>query len=227
MPHNRFFVDQNLNKGDEITLQDAEFKHFHVMRVQKEDMIELVNGKGQLAIAKVHTKEQKKAKVKIYSIQEEIQSQRYVLALAFIKTPLLEWVLEKSTELGITEFWLFQGEKSLSIRLSQSKLHRFRQIFISSMKQCGRLFLPTLQMYDSLKELPSFPGTKFYGEITTTKILKKVSSPSMMVIGPESGFSKNEKTFLDQNHFQKTRLHKNILRAETAAIIGSYFITES
>lgn len=226
MPHNRFFVHQPLKNQKSITIQDTELKHLHVMRVETEETIELINGKGFLATAKMVQKDRKKAELEILNLKEEKQTQRSILALGLIKIPLLEWVLEKATELGITDFWIFHAEKSMSIRISASKQERFQQILISSIKQCGRLFLPKIEFFDSLQKLPSFSGEKFYGDIAGTDSFKTTKDSALIAIGPESGFSEKEESFLKKNYYKGISLHKNILRAETAAIIGSYQLSQ-
>jgi 16S rRNA (uracil1498-N3)-methyltransferase len=132
----------------------------------------------------------------------------------------LEWTLEKATELGATEFWLFPGKRSEKKDLSKSQIHRLETILINALKQCGRLYLPKIILKPPLEEWQIPSGSLFFGDFSTTTPLKKTFDDTVtFFIGPEKGFSPAE-TLLLREKFKAhpISLHENILRAETAAI---------
>lgn len=114
MPHNRFFIDAPLNKGDTVLLLDDEAHHLmRVMRTPAGAVVELVNGRCVLASARV-VKMDKKS---VWLLVEEQHTTPYpstpiILCQALPRFNRLEFIVEKGTELGMTELWLFPGDLS-------------------------------------------------------------------------------------------------------------------
>ena len=211
MPAYRFFSLSS-------TIENEEFHHLvHVMRHKVGDEIELVNGKGSLSRALIASIEKKSAHLNILSTYtENPPEERYSLVQGIPQGSKIEWVLEKGTELDIDDF-IFFGCKDFSI----NKLDRFHHILVAAMKQCGRLFLPTLSFYSSLKEVP-LHHDMCYGDPKGIPYTRG----SQMVIGRESGFSEEERDLLQQKG-QGVSLGKHVLRTETAAIIAAYAMTKN
>jgi 16S rRNA (uracil1498-N3)-methyltransferase len=211
MPVHRFFSTAS-------TIEDEEFHHLiHVMRNEVGDLIELVDGRGSLSIAKITGINKKAASLEILSTHTEAPpAARYSLVQGIPQGTKIEWVLEKGTELDIDDF-VFFGSKDFST----NKLSRFHHILVAAMKQCGRLFLPTLSFYSSLEEIPLHKDF-CYGDFQGDKEVKA----TQIVIGPESGFSKEEREYLKQKG-RGVSLGRHVLRTETAAVIGAYSITRN
>lgn len=221
MPADRFFVDLPLQNT--LTLEDEEFHHLtKVMRIRIGETVELVNGKGELAEAELIALEKKSCTLKIVSHKEvSPPEQTVILALALTRPSSLEWALEKGTELGATEFWLFPGDQSEKKELSSSQLQRLETILINALKQCGRLYLPTMVLKPALKKWEIPVGSLFFGDVSPkVPVLKGPFSKTVFFfIGPEKGFSPSETQILkDKFQASPISLHENILRAETAAI---------
>lgn len=53
MPENRFFSKKPLEINSDVQIKEDEFKHIKILRVQPGDLVELVNGNGRLAKAKL------------------------------------------------------------------------------------------------------------------------------------------------------------------------------
>lgn len=229
MPDDRFFVSERFSEKSRTTLKDQELHHLlHVMRVEVGETIELINGKGQLAKAVLEKVEKQQAHLAIHEvISEEPPSHTLILAQALPRLPRLEYLLEKATELGVTEIWLFPGEYSERKELSPSQLQRLQQILISAVKQCGRLHLPKLVLKPALFAWQPMNISAYFGDTNPQakpllSVLDKEQAPdSLWLTGPEKGLSLKEEDFL--KHFlnvQGVSLHSNILRVDTAAISG-------
>lgn len=223
MPDNRYFLDAPLSSHALVSLEGDEWHHLtHVMRAKPGKCIELVNGRGQIARATLTALHKKSATAHVEEI-EELPFPQYslVLAQALPLPSILPWIIEKGTELGATAFWLFPGEKSKSIYLSDNQRRRLYQTTISSMKQCGRLYLPSIVEKPRLIDWQEpLQGSLFFGD-PTSSIAISLPPPGDIVlfIGPESGLSINEVEFLQKSlNVKGIRLHPNTLRTETAAI---------
>jgi Uncharacterized protein conserved in bacteria len=61
MPFNRFYLENALEANSQVSLEGSELHHLaHVMRVREGEHVELVNGKGSLAEAKLISLDKKK-----------------------------------------------------------------------------------------------------------------------------------------------------------------------
>lgn len=230
MPVERFYCPTELRLNETIDLVDQEFHHLaHVIRAEVGDSIEIVNGKGILAHATIETLQKRKAHLKIVSVSSgKPSSFKMILAQAMPRMMnRLDTVLEKATELGMDEIWLFPtqlGERKL---LTTHRIERFSSITISAMKQCGRLFLPKVVMMPQLEEWKTLPCPSFFGDLSPEAPLfkdkwknREGQTGVLFFIGPESGFSDKEELELKRLGAAGVRLHRNILRTETAAIMA-------
>lgn len=232
MPIERYFVENVFCVHDCQEIEGAEFHHLaHVMRTRKNDVIELVNGRGALAKASVLEITKQKAMVKIEEVaQEPLHPCRLILAQAFPKPNRLDFILEKGTELGVDSFWLFPGMLSPKKEFFPQQLERARQVTIAAMKQCGRLTLPNIVMQPSLEKLFSTESSHcaFFGDLSPDalpfenvwKNLHTFSYPVVFVTGPESGFHQKEVDFLKNQGVLGVKLHPYILRTETASLMA-------
>lgn len=225
MPTNRFFYKDPLQQGQSILLAGEEYAHLKVMRPREGEKIELVSGSGQLAHALVQALERHAAHLLIESVEQEKKPFSLILAQAFIKQPKLEWVVEKATELGASEIWLFPGELSERDKLSSNHLQRLHQLTIAAMKQCGRLYLPQIVEKPPLSQWNQVEGELLFSDLDMTAPFlweqRLGASTPILLIGPESGFSSSEKNIaLGTLHAKPVRLHTNTLRAETASLVA-------
>lgn len=222
MPENRFYLDSPFHEKNCVELREDEFHHLKVMRKNLGDPLELVNGKNELAECTLESITKNSARIQIEKIFRVSPKQRkIILAQALTRPAPLEYIIEKGTELGATEFLLFPAERSEKKELSENQRRRLHLITISAMKQCGRLDLPTILEKPSLSRWAHFAGAKYFGDVRE-KAPRIASSPSqediLFFIGPESGFSDQEVKILENLQAKGVKLHENILRVDTAAI---------
>lgn len=228
MPHNRYYFDGVLEGT--VSLEGDEFHHLaRVLRSNEGDCVELVNGKGTLCIAEVVDLGKHAVKLAVQQIVEERPAPPpLILAQAIPRMNHLEWIIEKGTELGATEFWLFPGLLSEKNTLSETQQKRLNHLCVSSMKQCGRLDLPQILFKPKLLEWKPVEGTMLFGDTAAdapylwdVPLVRPLPSPVVLFIGPEKGFDPKEVGFLSQIlKAQGVRLHPNILRAETAPLVA-------
>ncbi|MBS0620167.1 MAG: 16S rRNA (uracil(1498)-N(3))-methyltransferase [Verrucomicrobia bacterium] len=227
MPHNRYFVDADLRVDASCHLEGGEFHHLaRVLRARTGERVELVNGRGFLAEAEVASLSKDFATLEVHSVYEEKAKKRErILIQALPQMTHLEWIIEKGTELDATAFWLFEGMYSEKKGLSPNQLERLTHLSIAAMKQCGRLDLPSILWKPPLTSWEPLQGTLFFGDLSEdAPYLWEVpgkEGPTYLCIGPEKGLHPKERShLLDQMGGCGVRLHKNILRAETAPLVG-------
>ncbi len=135
----------------------------------------------------------------------------------------LEFALEKCTELGITNFILFDSERTIS---KADKIDRWRKILLSAMKQSLHSFLPGIKVHD-FNNIINFPGTKVAFEQSASKkiseFVNNYDETYYFIFGPEGGLSEKELNFFDGENIYK--IYNNRLRTETAVVSAAALIT--
>lgn len=144
------------------------------------------------------------------------------LGIGILKKDKLEWVVEKSTELGVNGITFLLLDHCVK---KEANIDRLERIIRSAVKQCGRSQEPRITGPVSLidwleivgswadKHLICNPGGKNIMELSKS-LPEKIS----VLVGPEGGFSQNELYLAGQSEFLTLNLGKRRLRAETAAV---------
>jgi len=231
MPAERYYLSEKFGVGEELFLVEDEFQHLtRVMRAKESEEIELVNGAGGLASAIIERLEKKRAVLKIEKVSTESpSSKKIILAQAIPRINRLDFIVEKGTELGMSELWLFPGKLSERKDLSEHQLNRLKAVTIASMKQCGRLFLPNILLKKPLDKWESLPSPAFFGDLNPqAPLLQSTKIPDQVIffIGPESGFTDDEEKKLQTLGAQGVKLHPNILRTDTAALVALALLSQ-
>lgn len=136
----------------------------------------------------------------------------------------MEWTLEKAVELGVTTIRPVLTERSrtrLDDRQAARKLAHWRAVATAAAAQCGRTWLPDLEMPRPLADLwePAPCDTRLFLSPEAGVSLTSLGAPEgrvALLVGPESGFSEGECRHAVDAGWQPVRLGPRILRAETA-----------
>lgn len=233
MPHDRFFTAQQLTIGTEVALSEDEGYHLaRIMRVAVGETIEVVNGQGWLAQATVEAIQKRTVTLRIVNIHQDPPPRReIILAQALPKVNRLDTIIEKGTEIGATQIWLFPGQRSEKRDLSPNQLQRVHALTISALKQCGRLYLPKIEIKPVLEKWTELPCKGFFGHTSddapTFQQLWQQEKPKDIIffVGPEAGFTPHEIRILKRLEATGVCLHNNILRTDTASIVALSLIS--
>lgn len=142
------------------------------------------------------------------------------IAIACIKPKRLEWCIAKLTELNVADVFLLETDRSQRIQVNYTRL---QTIATESSEQCNRLDIPTIHPIQTLENfLSTLQGGWSFGHTKATNNENKRYDG--IVVGPEGGWSDQEILKLTEK-CSAIRLHQNILRSETAGIIGLHTIT--
>lgn len=235
MPAERYYHPTTFAKGDTLFLEDQEYHHLlHVMRIREGETVEIVNGCGQLAAATVQKLEKKRAILSLTIVEHAPPPKaKLILAQGTPRQNRLDFIIEKGTELGVTEFRLFPAEKGEKKGPTDGQKERLKSVAIAAMKQCGRLYLPEITYMPPLEEWTSPNITSYFGDTRpeAPSLLKRwnqetVKHEVMFFIGPESGFSDKEVAAMVRLGATGVTLHPNILRTDTAAIAALSVISQ-
>lgn len=224
----RFYIDILFQCDQLLNFENEEHRHLKVLRVIESETIEIVNGKGAIAIAQVTKIEKDKTQVVITNvINHPPPSSKIYLGIPLMRPSKLEWVIEKATEIGAFAFFLFTAEKGTQKSLTEHHIDRLSKIQVAALKQSKRLYLPKLEIFPSLKHLPLNDAKCFFGCVQDqTPFLQPdpCKKDVLFISGPESGFSNRELQLLNEKGIG-IRLSQHILKAETAPIVASSVFT--
>ncbi len=215
-----YFSEEIDLDNNTIIIKGDELKHLTtVMRHKPGDKIFVTDGKGSL----FETVFEKAAKEKLETAIITTTCFKNNYQNVFFCIPLLrnperfEFALEKSVELGITNFIIYTAKRSVKKNV---KAERLNKIVLSAMKQSLRTFLPSIIHLENLAAIVKNDGEFFVLHQGAEKKLKDVrinrEKNSYFLFGPEGGFDISELEFFSNNDFYK--LSVNRLRSETAVI---------
>ena len=215
----RYFAKERNN--DEFILNNDDMRHIKlVMRMKDNDEIIVVQDKKPYLCYLLENKVIIKEKLESYA-----NDLPYVcLIIPILKENKMDYILQKSTEMGVSEIITYYAERSVikETNNNQKKLDRWMRIIKEASEQCHRLDIPKISI-KNLNEL-ALEGKNI---ICTTneksqylkKILKSIDIYDRIniVIGPEGGFSEKEEELLLKS-FVPTTLGQRILRVETVPL---------
>lgn len=221
----RYFVKEKEN--DNFKLDASDVHHIKkVMRCKTNDKIEVVydNNVYLCNIDNIDTLD-----LSIIDIYEEDRDANIELtiAISLVQEQKFDLILQKLTELGVTNIIPVKTERSIvkiDSNKEEKKKTRWETICKEASEQSHRVTIPKIHNIVTLKEL-----LKHKKQINLICSLNEKTLPLdnylnndvkdiLFVIGPEGGFSAKEESFLMENGFNATTLGKRVLRVETAAI---------
>lgn len=200
----------------------------NVLRLKSGQPLVLFNGDGNeypatlIEVSKRHVRVTVDAKLSI-SCESPLSIH---LGQAVSKGERMEFVLQKSVELGVTEITPLTSERSV-VKLSEErwakKHEQWQKIIASACEQCGRNRLPTLHPVTSLASWAqqSTQQMRLTLDPRAERKLAQLSVPKeglRLLIGPEGGLSEHEVYHAQQQGFIGIQLGPRILRTETAAL---------
>jgi 16S rRNA (uracil1498-N3)-methyltransferase len=225
----RFFLPRNFIRNGTATLTSGQAHHLRdVLRLKDGDAVELFNDCGEVYTGTVRLC---RAQVQIGDLRRiaaEKTPGRLVLAVSLIKAVRFEWILQKSTELGVEEIIPLET-RFCDIRIPPARLgprmKRWERIVQEACKQCRRPALPRIRQplpfrdFVSIGDYRSFSRVLFHERAEQDWRPDNLSSGQMILCtGPEGGWEDREVQLAEKAGFGIYRMGPWILRAETAAL---------
>lgn len=219
---NRFYFDGLLVPGSEVELAGEEFHHaVRVHRTRVGEEVELFDGRGGAAAAVVRAIDRSAARLELGDRVDSREPRLAItLGVALIHPEKFELVLQKATELGVSELVPMQTDLS-EIRPERvaGRRERWQKIILEAVKQSGRSRLPILSPPLTADAVMKRSGTKLFLEAGEADGPPASASDAVVVlVGPEGGWSEREVALARTAGCHFTPLGVRRLRAETAAI---------
>lgn len=225
-PRLRLFVPDDLGPQTAIALDQAQSHYLaHVMRAAVDEPVSLFNGRDGQWLSRISSLGKRGAVVTAESQSRPQRAEPDLWLLAApIKRERIDLVAEKATELGASLLWPVITQHTATSRINTDRLAAHLR---EAAEQCERLTVPRLQDPAPLRQAltgwdPSRP-LLYLDESGGEPLAQIVQSlpadlPLAVLIGPEGGFSVQERTWLRSLPMVRpVTLGPRILRAETAA----------
>ncbi|BFU96628.1 MAG: Ribosomal RNA small subunit methyltransferase E [Nitrospira sp.] len=155
-----------------------------------------------------------------------------VLAQALLKGEKMDWVIQKSTELGVDHIVPVQTTNAV-VKVRPDRVEhqraRWERIALEAAQQSERWTVPTIGDPTDLSKAKAAyqSAAKFIlAERSTEMSLTTVTLPTgahqtiLLAIGPEGGWNEDELRLMREQGYRPLTLGSRILRAETAAIVA-------
>ena len=219
----RLFFKEKIVNSKSIAL-DSEKTHYlkRVMRKKNGDKITIFNGKEQweveLNLTEYTVKPEKKTGM--LGFVPDIY-----LYFSLLKNKQTNYLIEKVCELGVKKIIPLKTEFSENFT---PNLCRLKKVAIEAVEQSNGILVPEIEKLSSLKEVLKNWNKKrkvfFCDEDRKGKKISKISLSKKdkvaIFIGPVGGWSLKDKQLFESIEVNKINLGKNILKADTAAIVS-------
>lgn len=139
----------------------------------------------------------------------------------------LELVIQKATEIGVSEIILVRSSRcimKIKKEDEEKKLMRYQKIALEASEQSHRLKVPVINKIIDFNDIGKYQFSKGYiayeneDNFSFHEEVFKRSDSIGIIVGPEGGFSQDEVEFAEKNNYRSVTLGKRILRSETACI---------
>jgi 16S rRNA (uracil1498-N3)-methyltransferase len=222
----RLFVPQDLAPGYGVILTLDQSRYLtSVMRQVIGAQVALFNGRHGEWTATLTENGKRGALLKVdEQVRPMALGPDLDLIIALVKRGRVETIVEKAAELGVRRVRLTMTRRT---NVDFVKLGRLDAIAMEAAEQTGRLDVPTVEDPEKLDKILDDwdPARKlvFCDEggdaLPAIQALAGSSAPAAILIGPEGGFSPEERERLRSLPFvTPVSLGPRILRADTAAI---------
>jgi 16S rRNA (uracil1498-N3)-methyltransferase len=222
----RLYVEASLGPGARVPLADTQAHYLTtVMRLKSGDRVLVFNGIDGEWSAVLEMARRTAALTLDAKTREQAVTGDLHYLFAPLKTARLDYMVQKAVEMGVSRL---QPVLMQHGQVARVNIERVRANAIEAAEQCGILALPDIGKPVTLTEhlAERDPGRclVFCDEDAATSspitaLGGHARAPVAVLVGPEGGFSENErKLLLEQSNVIRLSLGPRILRADTAAV---------
>jgi 16S rRNA (uracil1498-N3)-methyltransferase len=222
----RLHVETSLSDGAEFTLAKEQAHYLvHVLRLGQGDTVALFNGHDGEWLSYITTVTKKSVDVRI---ERNISAVKAPPDIDYLFAPLkharLDYMVQKATELGARRLRPIITQRTIAERVN---LERMKANAVEAAEQCNLVFVPeVLEPTTLAKALAAWEPSRqlIYCDETASvanpiDALKRIKPPAAVLVGPEGGFTNEERAHLKSLAFVTAiSLGPRIMRADTVAI---------
>lgn len=224
----RLYVAQTLSQSKHIALDDDNAHYVRsVLRLKKDDAVNLFNGSGGEFLCQVNEVSRKAVLIEVKSwVERDVESPLQItFGLGISRGDRMDLSIQKAVELGVYSITPILTERCvvhLKGEKEAQRLQHWQKIIQHAAEQSGRTTLPGLTGITAIQNwVQHQDGLKIfldpYAE-TSLANLAPSNGKVTLLTGPEGGFTDQERAIAKAAGFIPVRLGPRVLRTETAAI---------
>lgn len=229
MKLHRFYVGE-LDLPHDFWLQDKALFHqwTRVLRFKVGRELVLFNDKQKVKLYTISKIGDNAVHLKLVTdMKPHAPRKNIYLCFSLLKKDKTDWVLQKATELGVSHFVPVLSDRTEKTGFS---IERAQKIVIEAAEQCGRAEVPKVREPIALKRAVESLEHKAdlcvaeQGLSVAESALQEAHSIAIFV-GPEGGWTDQEKQFFVDNEIGHVSLSQFTLRAETASLAAAILLS--
>ena len=202
--------------NESLKLTDDTHHHLkNVLRLSEKTRLLLLNGKGLRAEGTIEEITKKHTIIKVHSFERLENESRLDVFCAQVKKDAMDLVIKQACELKVRKLIIGTTDFSQRYELNEKRL---KNLLTTSLEQSNNPYFPEIIVGQTLSELKSYRKVIYFDSVNTHKsqCISTVDE-SVIVLGPEGGFSGEELQLLSEldNSFG-IHLNTAILRTSTA-----------
>ena len=229
MARRRFFVDRVYEGRAELAGEEA--RHLsRVLRASPGQRYEISDNQA-LYLAEITEVSAQRVVFRMVEPLEFAESPvEITLLAALIKFDRFEWIVEKATELGVAKIVPMDCERSDKglAQAAEKRRERWQRVARESSQQSRRVHLPEIAAPAAFKQAIAQPATHRFAleELpgappllnATLAIERRAGDTVALAVGPEGGWTDEERSQLAHAGFTAVSAGFRIMRTETAAV---------
>ncbi|MEO8225981.1 MAG: RsmE family RNA methyltransferase [Gemmatimonadota bacterium] len=217
-----------IDVGVTLELDQDEAHHLRVRRAEQGMRVGIRNGVGLVGLGELVSAEVRSARVLVTEVSYEQRPPTLELLVASGDKDRFGWLVEKAAELGVTDIVPVDTERSRGVatRVGAAQISRLAVRALEATKQSGAAWAPVVA------EPVSFAGAISRGANGCRWLADadgewlsaaagQLRGDVSVLIGPEGGFTQDERAAAFASGWHPTRLAARVLRFETAAIVAA------
>lgn len=221
----RLFLDKKIEPGNIIILPDDQSHYLkNVLRRKNNDPIVIFNNAGSFSANIIYSDNSVQIMPQAKLKEPDATAIKINLFQAACQNKKMELIIQKATELGISSITPIITTRS-KVNKSDHKYPRWKQIAIEACEQADRNTIPAINEANTIQNL-SFDSYDINlvlhpFDALTLKDLRKPAQVTRNInifIGPEGGFTDEEREIFRLKGFKSIKFGPRIMRTETAAI---------
>jgi 16S rRNA (uracil1498-N3)-methyltransferase len=223
----RVRLDVPLPAPDHVRVEGPALHHLRVARVVPGEAVEVFDGRGRAWAAVLERVDEAGAVLRLGEERRGSTGRRVVLIQALPKGDKLDWVLQKSTELGVSAIWPVVAGRTVARPRPEAlgaRQARWRRIVEEAARQSGRADVPEVEGLRPLDEAVHAldAGVRLLvldEDERSTRLAAAAGDGSVaLVVGPEGGLAREEVQALRGAGGVGVSLGPLVLRTETAGL---------
>ncbi len=221
----RFTIARAPDASGLVHIEGAELRHMRtVLRLTVDARVSLLDPDGAEHQGVIERYERDRAVIRVESSSPSPARPQIILAAAIIKGPRMDFLVEKTAELGASELWPLICARGLVRLPGAERLARWARLALSAAKQSQSQTAMEVREPVGIDELiRSLPETLAVvcaqGGEPLAEVIRRVHPRAILIaVGPEGDFDDGERAKLASAGFVTAGLGPNRLRSETAAL---------